>query len=188
MANYCFVRHGQTDWNIEGRWQGHSDVSLNETGEEQARNAAEILKGTTFTAIYSSDLKRAYATAAAINANHQLPIQIDKRLREQHLGNWEGLGVKEVPGLFPDLWRSFTDDPVTTVITGGESLKDLADRMREFHFDTQSKHGSDENILVVAHGLSLAVLICMLEDRPFTEAYKLIPANASPIFHPPLSS
>ena len=93
MANICFLRHGQTSWNVEGKWQGHTDIGLNETGLFQANNISELLKDQKFEAIYSSDLRRAYSTAEIINRHHNLPIIKDERLREQNLGNWEGLYV-----------------------------------------------------------------------------------------------
>lgn len=182
MANYIFVRHGQTDWNIEGRWQGHSNTNLNETGFHQAQNAAEILRDTHFSAVYSSDLLRAMNTAIAINQYHGHTIIEEPRLREQHLGKWEGLYVKEVPDKYPELWQKFIDYPIETVITDGESLQQLVDRMWDFYLEKEKMHQPDESILVVAHGLSLAVLLCKLNGLPLTEAYKQIPANATPIF------
>lgn len=185
MAKYCFVRHGQTNWNIQGKWQGHTDIGLNETGVMQAKQAANQLLDQKFSAIYSSDLSRALQTAEAINSHHGMKIVTDQRLREQHFGEWEGLGQKEVPGLYPQEWEAFVSDPIRSPAVGGESMQDLADRMLEFYSESEARHREDDQVLVVAHGLSLAVLMCALEGQSLVEAYKRIPANATPIFFSP---
>ena len=187
MAKYCFVRHGQTNWNIQGKWQGHTDIELNETGVLQAKQAADQLREHQFSAIYSSDLSRALQTAEAINIHHGMRIITDERLREQHFGKWEGLGQKDVPGLYPREWEAFRTDPINSAAVGGESMQDLANRMLEFLSESEARHNEDDHVLVVAHGLSLAVLMCALEGQSLVEAYKRIPQNATPIFFTPTS-
>jgi len=83
-------RHGQTDWNINNRFQGHSDIPLNEVGVYQAQRAAQLLAGMKPTGIISSDLQRASATAQALSDLVRLPVEIDKDLRETNGGHWEG--------------------------------------------------------------------------------------------------
>ncbi len=89
MTTLLLVRHGETDWNRDGRWQGGSDTSLNDVGREQARALADELDGNIST-VYSSDLARARETAEIVVANIGLPVQIDPRLRERGFGSWEG--------------------------------------------------------------------------------------------------
>ena len=83
-------RHGQTDWNIENRFQGHSDIPLNDTGHRQVKKAAPLLKNLAPDRIISSDLIRAQQTAQALADICQLPVAIDAGLRETHGGKWEG--------------------------------------------------------------------------------------------------
>jgi probable phosphoglycerate mutase len=91
-----FVRHGETDWNLERRYQGHLDSPLNDAGTEQAEAVADALSQEPVDAIYSSDLGRAHATAEVIGARLGLPVQIDAGLREVDVGSWAGLTREEV--------------------------------------------------------------------------------------------
>jgi len=90
------VRHGETDWNAEHRWQGHTDVPLNERGREQARALAEQLAAEPVDAIYASDLSRARATAEVVAERLGLPVTVDPELREIDVGSREGLTGEEV--------------------------------------------------------------------------------------------
>lgn len=182
MANICLLRHGQTAWNVEGKWQGHTDIGLNETGLFQANNISELLKDQKFEAIYSSDLMRAYTTAEIINQHHNLTIIKDERLREQNLGNWEGLYVNQIPDLFPNEWDIFSKDPINTRINGGESVRELASRMVEIYQQINRAHPNNAQVLVVAHGLSLAVLYCEVNGLHLEEAFNLKLENAKPFF------
>jgi 2,3-bisphosphoglycerate-dependent phosphoglycerate mutase len=91
MTEIWLVRHGQTDWNLEGRLQGQLDVPLNETGMGQVRLLAATLQGKRFGALFSSDLMRARQTAECVSTAVNLPIFFDKRLREISQGQFEGM-------------------------------------------------------------------------------------------------
>jgi probable phosphoglycerate mutase/uncharacterized phosphatase len=93
---FLFLRHGQTDWNLEGRFQGHTDIPLNATGLAQAHGAAERLARQPITAIVSSPLVRASKTAAIVAERLGLPLHIDPELMERSFGRYEGLVVKNV--------------------------------------------------------------------------------------------
>ena len=95
MATLLLVRHGETDWNAEGRLQGHTDRPLNEHGRRQARALAERLAGDDIAAVYASDLARARETAEILGAKLGLPVVLDAGLRERDWGNWEGLTGSE---------------------------------------------------------------------------------------------
>lgn len=96
MTTLLLVRHGETDWNAERRWQGHTDVPLNERGRKQARALAEQIAAEPVDAVYSSDLRRARDTAAAVADRLGLPVTVDPDLREIDVGSREGLTGDEV--------------------------------------------------------------------------------------------
>ena len=180
MTEIWLVRHGQTDWNIEGRWQGHADIPLNPTGLEQARSLASILaeNGRAFKAIYSSDLKRAYTTAQEIGKSLSLPVHKDRRLREISKGDWEGMLVSQVSELSTEATRQRMEDPLYSRAPGGESLMEVAARLSSAVDDIARAHPIGP-VLVVTHGLALATLLCLANRWPLQEAYDRIPGNAA---------
>src|SRR5437870_10210961 len=95
MTTLLLVRHGETDWNRDGGWQGGSDTRLNDLGREQARALADELDGN-IDVVYSSDLARARETADIVAAKLQLEVRVDPRLRERSFGSWEGLTTLEI--------------------------------------------------------------------------------------------
>lgn len=97
MANTIILwRHGQTDWNVANKFQGHTDIPLNSVGEYQVKHAARLVVDMKPTAIISSDLSRAHNTAKALSDLSGLPIHVDARLRETNCGKWEGLTGEEI--------------------------------------------------------------------------------------------
>jgi glucosyl-3-phosphoglycerate phosphatase len=111
-------RHGQTRWNAERRFQGHSDIPLDETGHEQARGAARYLAAMHPSAVFSSDLARAAQTAEHLGRLAGLPLQIDKDLRERGGGVWEGLTDAEIRAGYPAdyaTWNPPDGEPVSAV-------------------------------------------------------------------------
>ena len=102
------IRHGQTDWNLEKKTQGHTDISLNENGKEQAKLVSRIISNYKIDKIYSSDLLRAKETAEIINENFGLNIILDNRLREINYGDLEGVPR---PTLSQDVWDVFNNNP-----------------------------------------------------------------------------
>lgn len=110
---FCLVRHGQTDWNLEGRYQGQSDVPLNQTGRAEAQSLAGRLKGKSFAAIHTSDLQRARETAEIIAEVLTLPVTLEPLLREINQGEWEGQFVEAIKARFAELWEQRTMDPAS---------------------------------------------------------------------------
>jgi broad specificity phosphatase PhoE len=102
VATILFARHGETDWNLERRVQGHTDRHLNETGRMQARELAERLAGESLEAVYSSDLARAHETARTVAESHGLGVKAVRDLRERHFGSWEGMTDGDVLARFPE--------------------------------------------------------------------------------------
>ncbi len=103
MATLILARHGETDWNRDGIWQGHGDPPLNELGRRQAAELADRLADVKIDALYSSDLKRAYETATIVGRAKELEITADPDLREMDVGSWSGLTSEEIATRFPGM-------------------------------------------------------------------------------------
>jgi probable phosphoglycerate mutase len=181
MTQLCLIRHGQTDWNIQGRYQGQSNVPLNEPGRIQAHELAIQLQAHPFAAIYSSDLARAQETADIIGAAVQVTIQIDVRLREINQGAWEGQHVDVIKTRFAELWQQRIADPASVRPPGGETVSEVAQRMYSA-LDEIAGLYPNGSVLIVSHGLSLATVLCKAEGIPVGRAYDVIPENAVPVW------
>lgn len=181
MTHLCLIRHGQTDWNLEGRYQGQSDVPLNENGLEQARSLAKQLEGNKFTAIYSSDLKRAHQTAEPISRSLGISIRLEPRLREINQGEWEGVLVEEIKARYAKLWSQRTIDPANVRPPGGETVREVATRVYAA-LDDIDRLFPEGRVLVVSHGLSIATAICRAKNILIGQAYTVIPDNVQPVW------
>lgn len=177
MTELWLVRHGQTDWNLERRYQGHSDTPLNATGMEQGELAAASLVGRRYAAIYSSDLRRARTTAEIIGRRLDMTVHLDARLREAHFGAWEGMVATEIQTAYPAAWEARRLDLQHARPPGGESVQDLADRVWAAIDELTARH-PDGPLILVAHGLALATVLCRVQGHPLTSARELIPDNA----------
>jgi broad specificity phosphatase PhoE len=180
MTELWLLRHGQTDWNLEGRFQGQSDVPLNAEGILQAENLAEkLMREKPFAAIFSSDLQRAFRTAKIIAKNSGLKVQIDHRLREVCQGEWEGMLFQDVVSTYRHNWEDRRVNPEAAHPPGGESVAEVTARMSEAADDiTRQYPGS--RVLVVSHGLALATLVCTARKIPLSQVYSHILNNAEP--------
>jgi broad specificity phosphatase PhoE len=180
VTRLILVRHGQTDWNVQGRFQGQADPPLNETGRGQARALAELLAGSGFPAAYASDLQRARETAEIIAGRAGVPVSIDPRLREVNQGAWEGLVLSEIIARYPAEWSDRERDPLHCRAPGGESVAEVADRTWAAAGDIARRH-PDGPVLIVSHGLALATLLCRGRGLPLETARQHIPPNAAPV-------
>ena len=181
MSHLCLIRHGQTDWNLEGRYQGQSNVPLNEKGLEQAELLKEKLNGHSFAAIYSSDLIRARQTTEPIAKLLGLNVQIEPRLREINQGEWEGVLVEDIKARYAEIWSQRTVDPANVRPPGGETVREVATRVYAALDDIARDH-LNGNVLIVSHGLSIATAICRLKNIPVGQAYTVIPDNVQPVW------
>lgn len=155
-----FVRHGQTDWNLEQKMQGgESEKDLNETGIEQAKQTREKIKDLKYDMIIRSPMKRVEQTTDLINERKDVPIVIDERIRERKLGELEGHVVTE------EIENNIWDYELNYDIPGGERIKDFEKRILEFIQEIKQKY-SDKTILVVAHGGVAKLLIANLWGMP----------------------
>jgi len=123
------VRHGETEWNKIRRFQGRSNLSLNHEGKKQARALALALKNTSLMAIYSSPLVRALQTARLIKDFHpSAPILEENGFIEMHLGEFDGMKVKDWAKQYPDTRKAWNENPASVKMPGGESLREVRDR------------------------------------------------------------
>lgn len=171
------VRHGETMWNREGRYQGHRDVPLSEAGREQARRLAERLRGVRFDRAYSSDLVRCMETARILLAARDLEATPDPRLREMSYGRWEGLTLEEVSRRHPEEAAAYRRDGVGTRIAEGESLQDVAARVKQFSDELLKDSGL--RVLVVTHGGALKALLFVLLGVDLRHRGRFVIDNAS---------
>ncbi len=178
MTTLLLLRHGETDWNVERRYQGHSGPGLNERGRQQARDAADRLTAQPpAQAIVSSDLPRALETARIIGEALRLPVTSDPRLRERDLGLWTGCISAEVDAEFADLIEAWRLDPLGVGPPGGETGRQIARRMAAA-LDDLAAQSPGGRVVVVTHGGVLAVLRCMAESLPPTQLRFMRPGNA----------
>ena len=149
MTTIYLARHGESDWNVERRWQGHADRPLTDRGRGQAQNLAARLAGVDLDAVYSSDLRRAWETADAVASAKGLDVIRLPELREVDVGSWSGLTRDECEARFPEAfarWRaggSGWDD--------GESYEEMGERIVEAIGRLAAEHQGGA-ILVVSHG------------------------------------
>lgn len=181
MTQLWLVRHGQTDWNRQGRYQGQADPPLNAAGLAQAEALAGQLaaSGERFAAIYASDLQRARDTAEVIGAALGLPAKVDARLREINLGRWEGMLAVDIVRQYPAEWAQRERDPWNSPAPGGETPAAVAARVEAAANDIAQAHPAG-TVLIVAHGFALATLLCRARGHPLVEVYSLVPPNAHP--------
>jgi probable phosphoglycerate mutase len=160
-------RHGRTEWNVTGRFQGQADIGLDSLGRSQAVQAARVLVDFAPVALYSSDLSRAYHTAAPLAELVNLPIQTDKRLREIHVGSWEGLLGSEIREQNPDLAERLRRGEDVRRSPTGESPREVAERMAEALGEIAEGAPEGSTVIVVTHGLAARVGSCRFVGLPF---------------------
>ena len=168
MTTLLLIRHGQTDWNIEKRYTGQSDIELNETGREQARYLAERLQNAPPEVIVTSDLRRARETASIIASVCELPIHIDARLREINQGVWEGILLLDVKTKFAKEFAARRANPLTVSAPNGETVGQVRERVLEAVKDITQKH-PNRRVAVVAHGLVLALIKVYAYNHPIAK-------------------
>jgi broad specificity phosphatase PhoE len=173
VTTLLLVRHGETDWNRDERFQGQADPPLNQTGRDQSVDLSVLLAAEALTAVYSSPLQRALETAEIIAAAHGLePVAVDA-LREMYDGSWEGLTRTEVRERFPDQYarwlerRRGPDD--------GESYEALGARVVPALLEIAAAHPG-ERILAVTHAGSIRATLAHADGISYEEARRRGPA------------
>jgi alpha-ribazole phosphatase len=159
------VSHAQTDWNVQSRFQGHTDIPLNDCGRSQAHRWQRQLAEEPLEAIVASDLLRASETAEILAKPHGLSVRTDPRLRELSFGDWEGLTYAEIQQQYPDELAAWQQNYSRFSAPSGESLRDLEGLLHLFVGDLE-RQTPMVTVLVVAHRGSLRSLLCVLLGLP----------------------
>jgi alpha-ribazole phosphatase len=178
MTKVILVRHGQTLWNVDCRYQGQSDVCLNETGLKQAKLLAERLASQPAAAIYASDLGRAKTTAEVIAKLHNLPVEIIPEVREISFGEWEGLRFSEIDEKWPGVMQRVFKQPETVEIPGGETFEDVQERAVRAIRKLVKQH-PEEIIIVVSHGATIRTILCAALNIPLTSVWRIRQDNTA---------
>lgn len=167
VRQLVLLRHGQTEYNATQRMQGQLDTDLSDLGRRQAAAVAEVMAELDPFIVVSSDLRRAYDTATAVGDRVGLSVEIDPRLRETHLGQWQGLTHTDVDEIAPGARSAWRAD-ATWAPPGGESRVDVARRSTRVVEELLDKHEqwAHRPILLVAHGGLIAALTASLLDLP----------------------
>jgi broad specificity phosphatase PhoE len=165
-ARIILWRHGRTEWNIVNRFQGQADIPLDQVGYAQAERAAEVLARYQPSSLYSSDLSRCYQTAEMLAQRTGLEIITDKRLREIHVGSWEGLLGDEIKAADPELARRLRAGEDVRRSPTGESPSEVAERMAEALNEIAEAAEDHSTVVVVTHGLAGRVGACRFVELP----------------------
>ncbi len=160
------LRHGRTRWNALGRFQGQADIELDSRGRAQARQAALVLAELAPSAIVASDLSRARQTAAALAGLTGLEVATDPRLREIHVGSWEGLTQDQVVAEDPELGRRYLAGEDVRRSATGETVAEVADRVAVALEEIGAAGAPGSTVVVVMHGLAARVGVCRLLGLP----------------------
>ena len=165
VPHILLLRHGQSTWNAENRWQGQADPPLSDLGEEQARDAAERLYDMGFSSVVASDLQRARRTAEILAESMGLDVRLEPGLREIDVGDWTGLTRSEIearwPGELADWSEGRRDSPL-----GGETRSHLAERARATLTRLAVEASAGDRMLAVSHGALIRNLDRVLGLEP----------------------
>jgi len=164
MMRLLLATHAETDWTIAGRFQGHTDVPLNEIGRQQAAHMQKRLAAQSPAAIVASDLRRAWQTAEILALPYGLVPTADPRLREMHFGAWEGLTYAEVQATDGASLTAWQANPLQASPPGGEGLAKVAERLQSFLGDLAER--PEATVLLVGHRGAMRVLLCLLLGVP----------------------
>jgi len=178
MTKVILVRHGQTLWNLEMKYQGHCDVALTDKGIEQAKLAAQRLAGEDVSAVYASDLSRALKTAECIAEKHNLPVAAIPELREINFGEWEGLTFEGINSQWTAAMSKLFTHPDEIVIPGGETFRQVKERATKALTNLVAEH-PNQTIVVVSHGGTIRTVLCAVLDIHLNHLWKIKQENTA---------
>lgn len=176
MKELLLIRHGQTDWNTQGRVQGGGD--LNNIGITQSNLLATVLQDSQASTIYTSPSKRTHQTAMIIAAALSLEVNTTPLLKDIDYGVWSGALLADLIKDDPDLFEQWEKDPSSVTFPEGESLLDLRTRISVFMDEITEKHSS-ETVVVVTHESPIISMVAIALDIPDSSHRKFHADNAS---------
>jgi broad specificity phosphatase PhoE len=157
MTGLVLIRHGETDWNVEGRYQGQADPPLNARGLAQSYELAEQLKNHPLDLLYTSPLKRAAQTAEIAAQLLGIPLYIEARFMEIHQGDWQTRLRAEIDELYPALFRRWESEPWQVSPPNGETLYQVQARVSAAVEEIKQKHPHDQ-VGIVTHRIPIALI------------------------------
>lgn len=172
MTRIILVRHGETDWNAEKRYLGHSDIELSKTGIRQAEFVAERLALEQVHAVYSSDLKRAVVTAQYIANKHNLPVYTHNGFREINFGRWEGATYKQIMADQPKILTAIYQGHSEVSMPEGESFQTVQKRAIDALQECLCRH-MGQTTVIVSHGGTLAAILCRELGKSLSEIWSI---------------
>jgi broad specificity phosphatase PhoE len=178
MTALFVVRHPQTTWNVEQRYQGRQESPLSEHGLDQSRQVAQVFAGEPVQAVYSSPLQRALHLAAQISQLSGAPLVVDERFTEIALGPWEGLYRHEIELRYPELYRQWYTQPEQVRFPGGESLADVHNRSRA-GLETIFSGCPHGNVVLVSHSAVIQSLVAGAMRIPPRHVHSVRVSNGS---------
>lgn len=179
MSKIYLIRHGETEWNREGRSQGCSnDIPLSEVGLIQADAIGNRLKRENIDLFFSSNLTRAFQTAKAIAMHHEKEVVIQKEFMEISFGEWEGLKIDEIKERYIDVYRVWRDTPHIAKVPGAESLLEIRERSMPKLMEILNSN-KNKNILIVSHGITIKVLIASMMGIDLANLHKIRQDNTA---------
>lgn len=161
MARLLLVRHAETDLHSTRAFVGHRDVELNGAGRDQVKKLAQRLAKEKLDYIYTSDLKRAWATASGIALKHEMGVTVAPELREMDYGRVDGMTFDDIKRLYPELAEQSAAWSMKLQFPGGESVEQLIERVGRF-LERIRQYNEKETVLVVSHGGPLRFMVCSL--------------------------
>ena len=175
-----FVRHGQTEANQEHRFNGRGDTVLNEAGHRQADALASFLQNLPLAAVWSSPLKRARQTAAPLLRGRSLTLRVDDRLSELDQGDLEGLQPQVLQGRYSDFFAAWRTDPSDARVPGGETMRELQERMLAVLQEIAAQSPADgPPTVVVSHNMAIAAALCGLKGAPLSQFRSMSQRNTA---------
>ncbi len=179
MTNTIYlVRHGQTQWNIKGKTQGHGNSDLTQQGIDQATNLAKSMSKYPINHIYSSDLGRAVQTAKILGDELNLDVIKTTSLREMGFGKWEGLLIKEIQNDYKDIYNTWRNQPHLAQIPEGETLDIIKDRTDKF-LEELNKNHSGEHIVLITHSVTARVILLSVLNSSMENIYRINQGNTA---------